>query len=114
MMLEGTLYETVCREGSAATVRLLPESPVYKAHFPGYPITPGVTIVQMALELTGRELAGAKDIRFLVPVLPSEEGTLLRFEWSLDDPEKLNVNVFLNGDILCSKMTLWLKPLPTR
>ena len=44
-MLEGILYNVVSREEGAATVRLLPESPIYKAHFPGYPVTPGVTLV---------------------------------------------------------------------
>lgn len=107
-MLEGTLYQVVSREPSGAVVRLLPGSPVYAAHFPGYPITPGVTIVQMALELMDRTLAGAKDIRFVVPVLPSTEGTLLRFAWTFPDPARADVNVFLNGDTLCSKMSLSL------
>ena len=106
MMLEGTLYQVVSREPSGAVVRLLADSPVYAAHFPGYPITPGVTIVQMALELMGRTLAGAKDIRFVVPVLPSAEGTLLRFAWTFPEPGRADVNVFLSGDTLCSKMSL--------
>jgi len=109
-MLEGTLYQVVSRDASGAVVRLLAESPVYAAHFPGYPITPGVTIVQMALELMDRTLAGAKDIRFVAPVFPSAEGTLLRFAWSFPDPARADVNVFLSGDTLCSKMSLCLTP----
>ena len=53
-MLRGILYETVSVDGSGATLRLLPESPVYRGHFPGYPITPGVCLVQMALEVIGQ------------------------------------------------------------
>lgn len=108
MMLEGVLYELLSREESAATVRLLPESLIYTAHFPGYPITPGVTIVQMALELMGRTLSGAKDIRFVVPVIPSSAGTQLRFCWEFPDPSRADVSVFLDGETLCSKMSLWL------
>ena len=105
MMLEGVLYEVVSREADAAVVRLLPESPVYAAHFPDYPITPGVTIVQMALELMGRQLTGAKDIRFVEPVLPAAD-TQLRFAWTFPEPGRADVNVFLNGETLCSKMVL--------
>ena len=105
-MLQGVLYQVVSADPAGAVVRLLPESPVYAAHFPGYPITPGVTIVQMALELMGRRLSGAKDIRFVVPVLPSSAGTLLRFAWTFPDPSRADVNVFLDGDVLCSKMSL--------
>lgn len=50
-MLQGILYETIAVDTAGATVRLLPESPVYRGHFPGYPITPGVCLVDIALEL---------------------------------------------------------------
>ena len=109
MRLEGVLYEVVSREEGSAVIRLLPDSPVYAAHFPGYPITPGVTIVQMALELMGRTLSGAKDIKFVEPVLPSSAGTLLRFTWTFPEADKADVNVYLEGDTLCSKMSLWLR-----
>ena len=49
-MLEGVLYEVVSREEGSAVVRLLPDSPVYAAHFPGYPITPGI-FIQIILNL---------------------------------------------------------------
>lgn len=109
MMLEGVLYEVVSREEGSAVVRLLPDSPVYAAHFPGYPITPGVTIVQMALDLMDRRLSGAKDIKFVEPVLPSSAGTFLRFSWTFPEPERADVNVFLEDETLCSKMSLWLR-----
>ena len=79
-MLEGVLYTVVSKEENSATVRLLPESPIYKAHFPEYPITPGVTLLQIALELMGKKLVGAKEIKFVAPVLPGD-GTEIRFEW---------------------------------
>jgi 3-hydroxymyristoyl/3-hydroxydecanoyl-(acyl carrier protein) dehydratase len=57
-MLEGFLYKTLEKGDGCAQVQLLPESPIYAAHFPGFPVTPGVTLVQMALELMGKKTAG--------------------------------------------------------
>ena len=34
-MLRGILYEILTVDPNGATIRLLPESPVYKGHFPG-------------------------------------------------------------------------------
>ena len=108
-MLRGILYETVSVDGSGATLRLLPESPVYRGHFPGYPITPGVCLVEMALEVIG-EMAGhdvrlvaAKNIKFTSPVLPGE-GTELRFNVS-GEGENWTVDV-LNGETLSAHMSL--------
>ena len=113
-MLRGILYETVSVDGSGVTLRLLPESPVYRGHFPGYPITPGVCLVQMALEaigeMTGRaghdgqvKLVAAKNIKFTSPVIPAE-GTELRFNVS-GEGENWTVEV-LNGDVLSARMSL--------
>ena len=113
-MLRGILYEIVSSDVAGATIRLLPDSPVYQGHFPGYPITPGVCLVEIALELIG-EMAGqaghdgkarlvaAKNIKFTSPVIPSER-TELRFnlageraDWTVD---------ILSGETLCAKMSL--------
>jgi 3-hydroxyacyl-[acyl-carrier-protein] dehydratase len=127
-MLRGILYETVQADAGGATVRLLPESPVYRGHFPGYPITPGVCLVQMALELIGEmadqvghdgvkdghdgvkdghdgrvRLVAAKNIKFMAPVIPAE-GMLLRFNLSGEAGE-WSVEIW-NGDVLSAKMSL--------
>lgn len=108
-MLEGILYTIVSRGEGEATVRLLPESPIYKAHFPGYPVTPGVTLVQMALELMSRKLAAAKDIKFVVPVLPTEDGPELHYTWSYRDETTADITLSLADDTLCTKMTVTLQ-----
>ncbi len=105
-MLEGTLYQIVSRGEGTATVRLLPESPIYKAHFPGYPVTPGVTLVQMGLELMGRKLAAAKDIKFVVPVLPTADGPELHYAWSFRDDTTADITLSLADGTLCTKMTV--------
>ena len=113
-MLQGILYETMAVDAAGATVRLLPESPVYQGHFPGYPITPGVCLVEIALELIAAmadqvghdekvRLVGAKNIKFTSPIIPTE-GTELRFNLGGEGSER--TVVILSGDTLCAKMSL--------
>lgn len=120
-MLQGILYETMAVDAAGATVRLLPESPVYQGHFPGYPITPGVCLVEIALELIAEmadqaghddrkvghdgkvRLVGAKNIKFTSPIIPTE-GTELRFNLGGEGSER-TVEI-LSGDTLCAKMSL--------
>ena len=108
-MLRGLLYEIVSSDAAGATLRLLPDSPVYQGHFPGYPITPGVCLVQMAMELieemAGRKirLAAAKNIKFTSPVIP-EEGKELRFNLSGEEGD-WSVEVY-DGEVLSAKMSL--------
>lgn len=91
MKLKNSFY--TIEEGSTATqtvVRLNPEHPIYQAHFPGEPITPGVCIIQIAKELleenlqVGKDcqnektslgqyhLVAVKNVKFLVPISPIE------------------------------------------
>lgn len=104
-MLEGFLYKVVEKGDGCAQVQLLPESPIYAAHFPAFPVTPGVTLVQMGLELMGKKLQSAKDIKFVVPVLPSKEGTVLKYQWTVEE-DRADVSVFLSDGTLCAKMAL--------
>ena len=104
-MLEGYLYQVVTKEEGSAVVRLLPECPIYQAHFPTFPITPGV---QMALELIGKPLVGAKDIKFVEPVLPGSDGTQLRYEWTFKDNGRADVMLYLPDGTLSAKMVLGL------
>ena len=114
-MLRGILYELVQADDLGATVRLLPDSAVYAGHFPGYPITPGVCLVQIALELI-EEMAGqaghddkkgrlvaAKNIKFTSPVFPAE-GSELRFNLA-GKGENWSVEVY-DGEVLSAKMSL--------
>ena len=105
-MLEGVIYTVVSRGENEATVRLLPESPIYKAHFPEYPITPGVTLLQMALELMGnRKLVSAKEIKFVAPILPGD-GIQVRFEWAFKDEHSVSVNIWAADGTQYAKMSL--------
>lgn len=52
--------------------------PIYKAHFPQHPVTPGVCIVKLIEELTEQqlgvnlELKQVKNLKFIQPIIPNE------------------------------------------
>lgn len=107
-MLEGTLYQVISREEGTALVQMLPESPIYAAHFPGYPVTPGVALLQMALDQLGRPLKAASNIKFLIPVCPSADGPRLRFNWTVSG-DTASVEILSAPDgALCARMSLEL------
>lgn len=58
MNLNNNLYTILTADPEAAsyTLELLPDCVIYRAHFPGHPITPGVCIIQVATELLSRQL----------------------------------------------------------
>lgn len=75
MILKDQLYtivrQTETDDKTVFSVVLNPECFIYKAHFPGNPITPGVCIIQMACELLGNlegrklEVTEVKNVKFL-------------------------------------------------
>ena len=102
-MLEGLLYKRLSLSGDIsagkASVVLLDDSEIYKAHFPGFPVTPGVCIIGMAV-------AEAKDIKFVTPIFPKGE-TVVDFDLALDG-EILKATASVGGE-LCAKMTITLR-----
>lgn len=108
-MLQGELYDVLTRARDAVEVRLHPESALYAAHFPGYPITPGVVLVRMAVELLseqqGRPLdvKAAKNIKFVSPVIPDGDDPRLLFQFNDN-----SVSVLRDG-VLCATMTMTLE-----
>ena len=82
MILKDNLYTIVSHnpESSKATfrVKLNAESFIYQAHFPNNPITPGVCLIQMAVELFGSlkavnfNIKTLKNVKFTAPINPLE------------------------------------------
>ncbi len=116
-MIKGNLYKltTLSFDGSKyiAEVKLLSESEIYKAHFPCKPITPGVCLVQIAVELASiiekkrLKMMEAKDIKFLSVISPTEYSSI-RYELSGMDEEGRWVVCIYAGGQLCSKMSIIL------
>ena len=107
-MLSGDFFETVSRSPEGTRIRLRTGHRIYDAHFPGFPVTPGVLLVQMAVELlseregTPLEIVSSKGIKFLIPVGPGAE-LLYRFEKGSDGTWTVTVHT---GEELCARMNL--------
>jgi len=69
-------------EAGSYRLRLNGDHPVYAAHFPGHPITPGVCIVGLAAELAALQAArplrlkGVENLKFLRPLDPREQAEI--------------------------------------
>ena len=82
MKLINDLFEVVstqqCEDSYQCQVKFNPEHRIYKAHFPGNPITPGVCLMQMGEEMLEQkygkqlQLSVVKTIRFKKIVGPND------------------------------------------
>ena len=87
MKLLNDFYSIVDETSSDGTynckVKMNPQHGLYKVHFPGNPVTPGVCLVQMATEILERkydkkfQLSEAVNIKFRKTVVPEDEPTFL-------------------------------------
>lgn len=101
------------------TVRLNPSHPIYKGHFPNDPITPGVCVVQIAIDLfthLRRQeyiLSQAKNIKFIQIIRPHEyEQVEYRLSWEpLDDGNYTVKVVVAHNETIFSKMSVILTAL---
>lgn len=121
-------------ESSSATqiaVRLNSEHPIYQAHFPGEPITPGVCIIQIAKELLEEALQGGnycendknwqgqnhlvavKNVKFLAPISPLETPLVtytLQKVTPSDDGTTVKAQITVEStDKLMAKLSLTLR-----
>ena len=74
-MLVGDFCQVIAQDGLRFTVRLNAAHPIYKAHFPDMPVTPGACLVQIAEELTGRKIERITNLKFMKPVPSTAEIT---------------------------------------
>ena len=104
-----------------ASIRLNPQHPVFAAHFPGYPVTPGVIQMKIMHELL--EIALEKEIhldsisdcKFLNIINPEKTPRLdVRLDWCLRD-DRLSVrSKLLSGQLLFFKMSSEYRPVAIR
>ncbi len=94
------------------TVSFCADHPIYRAHFPHNPITPGVLLLQIGTErleqLTGHRLLLRKvtSIRFTKPVLPTDIVTF-HFSKLSEADQQLSASVTVAaGDEQYAKMSL--------
>ncbi len=103
MQLRNNLYTVIEKEVEGLTgrfaVSLNPSCVIYQAHFPGQPITPGVCIVQMGVELleellgessgqkVSLEIVKVKNVKFLSVISPLENPQVDYFVKKLEKSE---------------------------
>ena len=102
-------------EGGFETVlRTNPKHPIYKAHFPGNPITPGVCIIQAAGEMLELKLnrklylKTVKNVKFLSVIIP-EEGKKVKYSFSniVEDDSGVKTQILVSDDaIIYAKISL--------
>lgn len=124
-ILNNVLYTICSRETHEAEVvyhvALNKDCFIYKAHFPQNPITPGVCMVQTALELledlTGRrlEISEAKNIKFLHILSPTAhpEADFVFTSVVNDEAVKAKVNV-MKGDTVFAQLSFTAQDVSMR
>ena len=118
MKLQDNLFTILSQqeaEGLATfQLRIHPEWPIYKAHFPGHPITPGVCIVQMVQELLGLALhrdvtlKKAKNVKYLAIISPEEVAELTVAFTKIEEQEDGSLKVHAQvaaGETIYTKLS---------
>ena len=102
-------------QGSAVFgITLNPEADIYKAHFPGHPITPGVCIVQIVVELLNEylkenhKLSLAKNIKYLQVISPVDTPNIaVELKKIVVDGDTVSVQATISNDVtLFTKMSI--------
>ena len=117
MILRNELYsiqDTKCGDAEFCySLVLNVESVIYKAHFPGNPITPGACMMQMLQEITedalGRKLVLQKlsNVKFLMPLSPLEASNVdVRCKYADTDGLLKVQATFASGDVVYAKMSM--------
>jgi 3-hydroxyacyl-[acyl-carrier-protein] dehydratase len=91
-MLKNNFYsiqsQTVSEQGLSTIIHINPEHEIFKGHFPGKPVVPGVCMIQIVKELLDEAMSESllfqkgnqiKFLQLLVPV--SEENVEVNITW---------------------------------
>lgn len=88
------------------TIELHKEHPIFKGHFPNFPVTPGVAMLQIIKELAENRLQqtlfleSASNVKFLALVDPNENSTLkfsITFQEDAQHVKVKNTTSFKDG-----------------
>jgi 3-hydroxyacyl-[acyl-carrier-protein] dehydratase len=115
-MLENSFYtaeQTELKDNSfCVRVSFNPDHEIYKAHFPGNPITPGVCLLQIVLEILNRKFERdlrfieAKNIKYLKIINPVENPEVdFQFQYRVEnDLIFAEINI-VSGDISFTRVS---------
>lgn len=108
MKLTDYLFEATdknsCGDTFVYSLRLIPSCPIYAAHFPGVPITPGVCQIQLVKELledcTGRKLKihGVKNAKFISVLRPGGQDIKVTLSRIREDENRITAQAVIADD----------------
>ncbi len=100
------------QDTASATIQLNKEHPIFKGHFPGNPVMPGVCMIQIIKELTEKAtgeqlfLKVSSNIKFMAIINPEENDTLqLILNISINEREVKVKNTTTFQDTLALKLS---------
>lgn len=114
MVLKDYLFSVASIEGNVASVQLIQDNDIYKAHFPGMPITPGVCIIGMCREIAqmisgrGLRLKTVKDVKFQNLLVPGpDEPVRVEFTKLEENPGGMSAVVSVTrADVKIARLSL--------
>ncbi len=108
MKLQGDIYSILQSTNDTAgyefRIQLNSDSPIYKGHFPGNPITPGVVIIAIARELiehiTGQklQLTVVQSVKYTSILSPIISPTVKYIISTTSDGDIVNAKISVTGD----------------
>ncbi len=122
-MFKDTLFSIISETQSDLqadfTIQLNRSHPVYSGHFPTDAITPGICIIQIAVDLFSHIqnqeyfLIQAKNVKFLQIIRPDEYGVVeYRLSWEpIDNGSYFVKVVVVHNEIVFSKMSIILSTI---
>lgn len=108
--------EEIQDQSAFYVIRLNKEHPIFQGHFPGYPITPGVCVIQMAVDLFSQQckkdyvIHQVKNVKFLHIIQP-DETPLVNYQltWQVIDNQEYRLTAIVQqADITYAKIDLIL------
>lgn len=114
MKLKDEMFFIVSQTNDVIRLRLNPEHNIYRAHFPGNPITPGVCLIQMVGELlqekfqTVLDLKKVINLKFVATISPIDQQIIdIKFTQTEDDTTVVKAKGYvLSGDNVMTKFSL--------
>ena len=97
----------------SVSMKLNPDHEIFKGHFPGNPVTPGVCMMQIVKDLTEKitekklTLKSATNVKFMAIINPEETPDLVLDLEIAEDEDNVKVkNTTLFGETIALKMSV--------
>ena len=121
MKLKNNLYRILRFEDNVFTIELIRDNIIYRSHFPEFPITPGVCIIQIGGELLAeaynkplelKQVSNAKFLSVIDPDVTKEVSYVIKKAVTeiIDGEERIKALFEVrNSDMIFSKLSLAYK-----